>query len=76
MDILAYDYEILSIFIFEEVIGIALFKVIMLGNLSRNFHKNYSNIMHCLLTMLLPGMETVHCLLQKVIGITHISYDI
>lgn len=40
---LAYDYGILSMITLEEVIGIALFKVKMMGNISRHSHKNYSD---------------------------------
>lgn len=73
---LTYDYEILNMLTLEEAIGIALFKVKLMANILRNSYKNYSNIMRCLFTTLPPVMKTVHCLLQKMTGIIHISYDI
>lgn len=74
-DIFAYNYEILSIFILDEAIEIALFKVKILENILHNSHKDYSDIICSLLTTLPPSIKTICCLLQKLTGMTHISYQ-
>ena len=76
IDMLVYDYEILSMLTLEAIIGITLFKVRILGNVLRNSHKNFSDIMRCLLTIPFSGIETIYRLFQNVIGITYISYNI
>ncbi len=75
-DIFTYNYQILNMLILDEVIKIALFKIKMLGNMLRNSHKNCSNIICSLLTICPSSMETIYHLLQKLIGITYIFYDI